>query len=123
MYTRGSGMGELQVPDLYPIISMYQDLERRPPSVAVLVTGDGAGFDKGEGLGATLRDMYTAGWKVELIAWVHCVNRFIKQWVKSNGIFVPLDDFYLSITFLEPGPNGESARHPCALDFSKRPME
>ena len=91
--------------------------------MAVLVTGDGAGFDKGEDLGATLRDMYTAGWKVELISWVHCVNRFLKQWVKSTGIFVPLDDFYLSITFLEPGPNGESARHPCALDFSKRPME
>jgi hypothetical protein len=77
MYTRGSGMGEQQVPDLYLITSMYQDLARRPPGVSVLVTGDGAGFDTGEGLGATLRDMYTAGWKVELISWVHCVNRFL----------------------------------------------
>ena len=74
-------MGEQQVPDLYLITSMYQDLAQRPPSVAVLVTGDGAGFDKGEGLGTTLRDMYTAEWKVELISCVHCVNRFLEQWV------------------------------------------
>ena len=79
-------MGEQQVPDLYLITSMYQDLARSPPGVAVLVTGDGAGFDKGEGLGATLRDMYTAGWKVELISWVHCIKRFLKQWVNLRAL-------------------------------------
>ena len=82
MYTRGSGMGEQQVPDLYLITSMYQDLVRRPPGKAILVMGDVAGFDKGEGLGATLRVMYTAGWKVELISWVHCINRFL---IKTVG--------------------------------------
>ena len=70
--------------------AMLRDaLRHKPPGLAVLVTGDGAGFDKDEGMGAALRDMYAQGWRVEVLSWAHCVNR-----IQECGVFVALDDFH-----------------------------
>ena len=52
-----------------------------------------------------LKKMKRSGWNVEVLAWQGCCNRYMKQWVQDNGNYVPLDDFYWSITYLEPDPD------------------
>ena len=49
----------------------------------------------------------------------------MRSWAREHGGFVPLDDFYEAITFMEPSLPG----HECAptrrsgeLDLSRRPM-
>lgn len=122
MFKRAAGTGEQQVPDLYIMSAMWRDaLKHRPPGIAVLVTGDGAGFENDEGMGAALRDMHDRGWKVEVLSWAHCVNRHMREWAQKNGKFLALDDFYESVTFLEPRLDGDmGARHPTPIDFAKR---
>ena len=123
MYQRAPGMGEQEVPDLHLETAMYKDIvrEKNHPGIAVLVTGDGGGFETDDGMGAALRAMHTNGWGVEVLSWKHCINHQMLDWVQQNGVFVALDDFYLSITFLEPIPAyGSGARHPVAIDYTQR---
>ena len=57
--------------------------------------------------------MHKRGWRVEILSWA-----------QENGIFIALDDFYESITFMEPSrPGAElaSARDSAELDLSQRP--
>ena len=124
LYRRGEHLGEQNVPDVYLQNEMYRDTARkRPPGVAVLVTGDGAGFEEDEGFGSVLKDMHVAGWKVEVLSWRHCVSQAMLQWVQKNGTFIPLYD---SITFLEPSRSARDwpgdARNAKPLDLTKRPM-
>ena len=47
----------------------------------------------------------------------------MRQWVEEHGVFIPLDDFYGSITFLEPSKPGyplELPRNAAPPDLSKR---
>ena len=70
-----------------------------PPGVAVLLTGDGAGHFQDEGFLTTLKGLRMSKWNVEVLSWMHCVNRYLFEWVKENGCFIPLDEYYESITF------------------------
>jgi hypothetical protein len=75
----------------------------KEPQIAVLMTGDGAGYDDGVGFHADLERMHTAGWGIEVVSWdAHC-RRALRDWALKNGVFVRLDDYYESVTFLEGG--------------------
>ena len=89
------------------------------PGIAVLLTGDGSGFADGVGFHADLERMHRRGWRIEVLSWRHSCNRRMREWAEQNGRFVALDDFYESITFLEPPMPGEPVaelRHAVAVD-------
>ena len=78
------------------------------------------------GFFSTLKRMRQSGWQVEVLAWEGSCNRYMKEWVEDNGTYVPLDDFYSSITFLEPDDKALADQHPRGriaepLDITKRP--
>ena len=67
--------------------------------------------------------MRQRGWRVEVLSWPHSCNFRMREWVEQNGVFVPLDDFYDSITFLEPSTPGHrlaESRDSVTLDLSAR---
>ena len=93
------------------------------PGIAVLLTGDGAGFHDGVGFQADLERMFSRGWEIEVISWRHSCNNRMRRWAERNGRFIALDDFYESVTFLEPSSPGQTVagpRHPSEVDLSKR---
>ena len=94
------------------------------PGIAVLLTGDGAGFTDGAGFHADLERMHNRGWRIEVLSWQHSCNRRMREWAEQNGKFVALDDFYDSVTFLEvpaPGRPIADPRYAVPIDLSKRP--
>lgn len=82
------------------------------PGIAVLLTGDGSGFYDGVGFHADLERMHRRGWRIEVLSWTDSCNRRMKEWAEQNGKFIALDDYYDSITFLEPPQSGRSAAEP-----------
>ena len=94
------------------------------PGVAVLLTGDGAGFLDGAGFQADMERLHKRGWGVEVISWRRSCNSRMRRWAERYGKFIALDDFYESVTFLEPPAPGRpiaDPRDPAPLDLSKRP--
>ena len=126
LYDRGEpGRGEQQHPDLWLQNRMMFDMGGYfdDPGTVALLTGDGAGYDEGQGFHRTLELMHRMGWKVEVLSWVHSCNRRMREWAEENGVFVPLDDYYEAITYTntprigqEPAP----ARETAGLDLSGR---
>ena len=95
------------------------------PGIAVLLTGDGSGFYDGVGSHADLERMHRKGWRIEVLSWTYSCNRRMKEWAEQNGKFIALDDFYESITFLEPPRPGQAVAEPryeTPIDLSRRPM-
>ena len=93
------------------------------PGIAVLLTGDGTGFLDGAGFHADLERMHGRGWRIEVISWRHSCNSRMRKWAERNGKFIALDDFYDSVTFLEPPLPGQPVggpRHPAPLDLGRR---
>ena len=94
------------------------------PGIAVMLTGDGAGFHDGVGFHADLERMRRRGWDVEVLSWRHGCNRRMREWAEENGKFIALDDFYESVTFLEsaaPGQPLAPPRHAVPVDLARRP--
>ena len=117
---------EQQVPDQVLQLRMLQDalIYNGDPGIAVLLTGDGAGYDRGEGFHSALELMHNKGWRIEIMSWAHSCNQRMRRWAEENGVFVALDDFYDSITFREPSRPGHElapARDPAPLDLARRP--
>ena len=117
--------GEQEMPDRILQLRMLEDAldNNGNPGIVVLLTGDGAGYLEGAGFHSTLERMHRRGWRVEILSWAHSCNSRMLKWVKENGLFVALDDFYESITFMEPsGPGHEFAlaRDSVKLDLSRR---
>ena len=93
------------------------------PGIAVMLTGDGAGFDDGVGFHADLERMRRRGWRIEVLSWRHSCNRRMREWAEEHGKFIALDDFYESITFLEmpaPGQPIAEPRSAVPVDLKKR---
>ena len=93
------------------------------PGIAVLLTGDGAGFYDGLGFHADLERMHSRGWEVEVLSWRHSCYTRMREWAEQNGRFVALDDHYESITFLEPPAPGQPVglpRHAVPIDLGGR---
>lgn len=111
MYDRGARTGGETAVDQALQVHMLRALVDEEPGVAVLLTGDGAGWGRGEGFFADLERMHRRGWSVELLAWKDSCNSFMRQWVEKHGLFVPLDDFYPNLTYLKGMRRQETLSH------------
>lgn len=119
--------GEQNTPDQWLQLRMLEDAldHNGNPGVVTLLTGDGAGYLEGQGFHSTLERMHKRGWHVEILSWAHSTNQRMRRWAEEKGAFIALDDFYESITFMEPSRPGyefSSPRDAKELDLSKRPM-
>ncbi len=127
LFDRGDpNRGEQDIPDRILQLRMLEDAldYNGTPGIAVLLTGDGAGYLEGAGFHSTLKRMHKRHWRLDILSWEHSCNQRMLQWAKENGVFIALDDFYQSITFLEPSRPGfefAEARSPAPLDLSRRP--
>ena len=122
---RGAGHGREQGVDATLQVEMLRDMGRYngDPGIVVLLTGDGSGFYDGVGFHADIELMHSKGWKIEVLSWRHSCNSRMREWVEEHGKFVELDDFYESVTFLEPPRPGDPIGHPrhaTPVDLSKR---
>ena len=128
LYDRGEpGRGEQEVPDSQLQLKMLRDVVQfnGRPGIATLMTGDGRGMRLGGGFFHTLELMHGKGWRVELLAWKDSCHREMRKWATKNGVFIPLDDFYEAVTYLEPSRPGfplAEPREAKPLDLSRRPM-
>lgn len=105
LYDRGSQeCGEQNVPDKILQLTMLEDAldYNGDPGIVVLLTGDGAGYLEGSGFHSTLERMHRRRWRLEILSWAHSTNQRMRRWAEDHGLFIPLDDFYKAITFLEP---------------------
>ena len=124
LFDRGAvDRGEQQTPDRVLQLQMLRDFAdyNGDPGIAVVLTGDGQGFYDGAGFQADLERMHRRGWRVEVLSWANSCNQRMRQWVEAHGVFVPLDDFYGQVTFLEPLAD-MGARNETDLDLSRRHM-
>ena len=76
----------------------------------MLLTGDGVGYDDGVGFHADLERMAKGGWGVEVLSWDVCCKKTLKEWATTAGVFIPLENYYDQITFIEGGRNVESLK-------------
>jgi hypothetical protein len=88
-----------------------------PPETLVLLSGDGSGFEDGTGFFADAKRLHSTGWQIEVLSWRDSCKRVMREWAEQNGVFVPLDDFYGSVTFLE------GLRNAAPLNLTKRPTK
>ena len=121
----GSGSGEQEMPDHYLQKCMLEDAldYNGDPGIAVLLTGDGAGYSEGAGFHSTLERMHKKGWQIEILSWSHSCNQRMREWAEQNGKFIALDNFYNSVTYLEPSTPGHElalARDATPVDLSRR---
>ncbi len=127
LFDRGNfGSGEQEMPDRVLQLRMLEDAldYNGTPGIIVMLTGDGVGYLEGAGFHRTLERMHNRGWRVEILSWAHSCNQRMRQWAQDNGVFVALDDFYESATFLEPSRPGQrlaESRDSAPLDLSIRP--
>ena len=115
LYERGQVSGGEQGLDQCLQVHMLRAISDYPtPQIAVLMTGDGAGYDDGVGFHADMARMHAAGWGIEVVSWQGSCRRTLRMWATDKGVFIPLDHYYESVTFLEGG------RRSIALDLSHR---
>lgn len=108
---RGESSGTEQGVDASLQVAMLRTLhDERDPCVAVLLTGDGRGYEDGVGFHADLARMHRSGWGIEVLSWDHSCNAGLKAWARTVGAYVPLNAYYKQITFIEGGRMSESSR-------------
>lgn len=102
LYERGADSGKEQAVDQSLQTHMLRAIsDEKEPQIAVLLTGDGKGSEDGIGFLADLKRMYSAYWGVEVLSWEHSCNRELREWVEKKGVFINLNDYYKSVTFLQ----------------------
>ena len=127
LFDRGDrARGEQEVPDSWLQLRMMENALRYPntPGIAVVLTGDGAGYSEGHGFHRTLELLHDSGWGIEVLSWRHPCKRQMREWAETNGVFISLDDYYDAITFREPSRPGyplAPARNAEQLDLTGRP--
>jgi hypothetical protein len=115
-YERGEYSGREQGVDQCLQLWMLRALADAPvPATAVLLTGDGKGYEDGAGFRADLERLHAKGWGIELIAWEKTCARRLREWASQVGVFVRLEDHYGSVTFLE-----ERRRRAKPVDLADR---
>jgi hypothetical protein len=62
--------------------------------------------------------MHRKGWGVEVLAWERTCNPRLRQWAEKIGVFVPLEDYYETVTFTED--EAGALRRATALDLTNR---
>ncbi|HEV2337086.1 MAG TPA: NYN domain-containing protein [Stellaceae bacterium] len=103
-YERGQFSGREQGVDQCLQLWMLRALADAPkPATAVLLTGDGKGYEDGVGFRADLERLHSRGWGIEVVAWEKSCARRLREWAGEVGVFVRLEDHYSAVTFLEEG--------------------
>jgi hypothetical protein len=99
---RGAISGKEQGDDR--LLNRMHRLNRRTRGVVALATGDGNGHLNDEGFVPAVEDLHAIGHQIELYSWRHCLNRTLENRVRElGGKVVFLDDYFLSVTFVEGG--------------------
>lgn len=102
LYERGQFSGSEQGVDQCLQTHMLRALaDEDNPQIVVLLTGDGKGYQDGVGFHADMERMQKRGWGIEVLSWEHSCGAQLKAWAQRVGVFVRLDDYYASITFLD----------------------
>ena len=128
LFDRGAMQrGEQEVPDRFLQLQMLRDANdyNGDPGIAVLLTGDGKGFYDGIGFHSDVERMHRKGWRIEILSWADSCNARMREWAEQNGVFVALDDFYNSVTYLAPSNAdypGADPRPSIPLDLTPRPV-
>jgi hypothetical protein len=100
LYERGAQSRSEQGVDQCLQVHMLRALsDVEPAEVAVVLTGDGAGYEDGVGYYADLQRMEKKGWGIEVISWDIAVKKSMREWAKQVGVFVALEDHYPQVTF------------------------
>lgn len=116
-FERGRSSGREQAVDQALQIRMLRALaDEEEPQIAVLLTGDGAGFEEGVGFHADLQRMHRRGWGIEVLSWDSACARQLRSWAEEVGVYISLDSYYKAITFVE------GLRRPGKLSLTKRAM-
>lgn len=103
-FERGGASGREQGVDQCLQVHMLRAAaDAATPGVAVLLTGDGAGYEEGRGYHADIERLHRQGWGVEVLSWQGACSRALREWASEVGVFVPLDSYFQSITFVEGG--------------------
>ncbi len=117
LFERGGVSGGEQGLDQCLQVHMLRAInDYKEPQTVVLMTGDGAGYEDGVGFHADLERMYDSGWGIEVLSWEHSCNNKLKKWAGTNGVFIPLDDHYKSISFIK------GLRSSSAVDLTHRKL-
>ena len=116
LFERGQLGGREQGVDQALQTTMLRDAidNNGDPGTAVLLSGDGAGFDDGCGFHADLERMHRRGWRIEILAWRHSCKNRMREWAEEKGRFIALDDFYPYVTYLEEPQPGQPWAEPRA---------
>ena len=116
IYERGSKSNKEQAVDNALQLQMYRTAYNEEfPQIAVLMTGDGAGYYDEKGFLKAFVDLYNKGWGIELLSWEHSCHGELRDFVEKNGVFISLDDYYESITYVK----GERIAKPLSLKKRK----
>ena len=100
LFEKGNETGKEQAVDQALQVEMLRALnDEKVPQIAVLLTGDGAGYDEGIGFHADLERMYNSGWGVEVISWKNTCKQNLENWVKKAGVFIDLEEYFDSVTY------------------------
>ena len=78
-------------------------LDHPVPDTIALLTGDGAGLNKGEGFLSDAIRLAGKGWKFEVYSWDAACNRYLRKFAENGGRYIRLEDYYENITFIEGG--------------------
>lgn len=117
LYERGSVTGGEQGLDQCLQVHMLRAIsDYRDPQIAILMTGDGSGYDDGVGFHADLERMHSAGWGIEVLSWEGSCKKTLKKWAAEKGKFIALDEHYESITFVK------NLRRSSPVNLSNRPL-
>ncbi len=97
-------------------IKMLHDMIDYKPNTAVVLTGDGNGINQEIGFFNEIKRMHRLGWDIVLMAWDNSCHKDMKSWVKKNGEFIALDDYYYYITYQNPTPDNKIWRSSAQFD-------
>ena len=50
---------------------------------------------------ADIKRIHKLGWGIKVYAWESTCNSYLKSFAEEKGVFVPLEEYYYSITFLK----------------------
>lgn len=111
-----SATGENETVDQALQLAMYRHHRkyRNRPGTIVLCTGDGKGFHEEKGFLWDVQGFIEDGWTLDLYSWDSACHNGLKRFAKKHGKYVPLEDYYASITFQKNG------RHVVPLNKARR---
>jgi len=107
-----SPTGENETVDMAMQLAMYRHHRkyRDTPGTIVLCTGDGKGFHEEKGFLYDVQGFIEDGWILNLYSWNITCHKRLKEFAKQHGYYVPLEDHYKSVTFIQDGRHAKSVK-------------